>query len=88
MDHEITAAGWADIGHHAGLRHQLPLRPDRYYTMTFTLSAQDHTVPAGHRLALVIGGTDAATFIAPSQRPTLELDLTRTSVTLPFAAGD
>jgi X-Pro dipeptidyl-peptidase len=85
VDHEIVATGWADIGHHATLRHQVPLRPDRFYTMTFQLSTMDHIVPAGHRIGLVIGGSDWFEFLDPGDRPTLTLDLTRTRLTLPVA---
>ncbi|MCP2164560.1 Xaa-Pro dipeptidyl-peptidase [Goodfellowiella coeruleoviolacea] len=87
VDYEIVSEGWADIGHHASLEHQLPLRPGKFYSVTVQLSTQDHVVPAGHRIGLVIGGTDADWFVAPSQRPTLTVDLTGTSVSLPVAAG-
>lgn len=87
VDHEIVASGWTDVGHHASARHQLPLKPDKFYTVTLRLSTLDHIVPAGHRIGLVIGGTDADWIIAPSQGPTLGIDLTRTSVSLPVASG-
>lgn len=45
----------------------------------------DHIVPAGHRLGLVIGGTDWWEFLVPGNRPTLTLDLTRTQLNLPVA---
>ncbi|MEQ0561041.1 CocE/NonD family hydrolase [Amycolatopsis sp. NEAU-NG30] len=82
--HEIVAAGWADLGHHASLRHGHPLVPGRAYTMTFTLSALDHVVPAGHRLGLLLGGTDGQLFdpALPPLGDTLTFDLARTSVTL------
>ncbi|GAA3467503.1 CocE/NonD family hydrolase [Nonomuraea roseola] len=85
VEHEIVATGWADLGHHATLRRGVPLEPDRFYTMTFELSPMDHIVPEGHRLGLVIGGTDWWEFLEPGQRPSLTVDLTRTSLTLPTA---
>ncbi|WP_370965861.1 CocE/NonD family hydrolase [Amycolatopsis sp. cg9] len=83
-DHRIVAAGWADLGHHASLRHGEPLVPGRAYTMTFTLSALDHVLPAGHRLGLLLGGTDGQLFdpALPVLGDTLTFDLARTSVTL------
>ncbi|WP_410634175.1 CocE/NonD family hydrolase [Amycolatopsis sp. cmx-4-83] len=83
VDHRIVAAGWADLGHHASLRHGEPLVPGRAYTMTFTLSALDHVVPAGHRLGLLLGGTDGQLFdpALPVLGDTLTFDLARTSVT-------
>ncbi|MGV9308956.1 CocE/NonD family hydrolase [Nonomuraea sp. NPDC003727] len=83
VDHEIVATGWADLGHHATLRRGVPLDPERFYTMSFDLSPLDHVVPAGHRIGLVIGGTDYWEFLEPGQRPTLTVDLARTTLTLP-----
>ncbi|MEV6872010.1 CocE/NonD family hydrolase [Amycolatopsis sp. NPDC051128] len=83
-DHRIVAAGWADLGHHASLRHGEPLVPGRAYTMTFDLTALDHVVPAGHRLGLLLGGTDGLLFdpALPALGDTLTFDLARTSVTV------
>jgi X-Pro dipeptidyl-peptidase len=84
VDHRIVAAGWADLGHHASLRHGEPLVPGRAYSMTFALTALDHIVPAGHRLGLLLGGTDGQLFdpALPVLGDTLTFDLARTSVTL------
>ncbi|WP_410593791.1 CocE/NonD family hydrolase [Amycolatopsis sp. lyj-23] len=84
VDHRIVAAGWADLGHHASLRHGEPLVPGRAYTMTFGLTALDHVVPAGHRLGLLLGGTDGLLFdpALPAFGDTLTFDLARTSVTV------
>ncbi|MDQ7810224.1 CocE/NonD family hydrolase [Amycolatopsis sp. A133] len=84
VDHRIVAAGWADLGHHASLRHGEPLVPGRPYSMTFSLTALDHVVPAGHRLGLVLGGTDGLLFdpALPALGDTLTFDLARTSVTV------
>ncbi|MEV4058137.1 CocE/NonD family hydrolase [Amycolatopsis sp. NPDC049688] len=83
-DHRIVAAGWADLGHHASLWHGEPLVPGRAYTMTFPLTALDHVVPAGHRLGLLLGGTDGLLFdpALPNYGDTLTFDLARTSVSV------
>jgi X-Pro dipeptidyl-peptidase len=84
VDHRIVAAGWADLGHHASLWHGEPLVPGRPYTMTFSLTALDHVVPAGHRLGLLLGGTDGLLFdpALPNFGDTLTFDLARTSVSV------
>ncbi|MEV5718626.1 CocE/NonD family hydrolase C-terminal non-catalytic domain-containing protein [Amycolatopsis mediterranei] len=84
VDHRIAAAGWADLGHHASLWHGEPLVPGRAYSMTFTLTALDHVVPAGHRLGLVLGGIDGLLFdpALPRLGDTVTFDLARTSVTV------
>ncbi|WP_318306509.1 CocE/NonD family hydrolase [Amycolatopsis solani] len=83
VDHRIIAYGSADLGHHASLRRGEPLVPGRAYPMTFTLTALDHVVPAGHRLGLLLGGTDGLRFdpALPALGDTLTFDLARTSVT-------
>ncbi|TDP97299.1 CocE/NonD family hydrolase [Labedaea rhizosphaerae] len=83
VDHEVVSAGWADLGHWRTLRRGEPLAPDRFYTMRFTLTTVDHTVATGHRLAIVVGGTDAWQFLAPIDPPTLTIDLARSSITFP-----
>lgn len=44
-------------------------------------------VPAGHRLALIVAGTDKDLIDPPSTTPTLKLDLSRTWARVPFVGG-
>ncbi|MER7081698.1 X-Pro dipeptidyl-peptidase [Saccharopolyspora kobensis] len=83
VDFEIIARGWADLANHESLSEERPLEPGEPQTMTFRLATTDHVVPAGHRLALIIGGTDSAFIVAPRQPGEIGLDLSATSVTLP-----
>ncbi|MBJ7907035.1 Xaa-Pro dipeptidyl-peptidase [Streptomyces sp. DSM 110735] len=87
VDATVVSRGWADLGHHASLAKGTPLTPGRAYTMTLDLAATDHVVPAGHRLALVVAGTDKDLIEPPSTRPTLTLDLSRTRARLPLDGG-
>lgn len=83
----VLSRGWADLGT-AGSPHQgVPLTPGKAYTITLDLAATDHVVPAGHRLALIVAGTDRDLIDPPSSTPTLTLDLARTSARLPLAGG-
>jgi X-Pro dipeptidyl-peptidase len=87
VDQQIVSDGWTDVGHYANPYRQLPLSPNRFYTRQLPLSTLDHIVPAGHRLALVVGGTDNWQFFIPSQAPQLTFNLAGTSVTIPVVAG-
>lgn len=87
VDYEIVARGWADLANHESLSEQTPLRPGERYTMDFRLAPTDHVVPAGHRLALIIGGTDGAFVDAPEQPGGLNIALKPTSVGLPIVGG-
>ncbi|MFE3634895.1 Xaa-Pro dipeptidyl-peptidase [Streptomyces sp. NPDC059168] len=86
-DYTVFSRGWADLGHHASLRRGVPLTPGEAVTMTLDLAATDHVVPRGHRLALVVAGTDKDLIDPPSTRPALTLDLARTSARLPLTGG-
>ncbi|MGW0464900.1 Xaa-Pro dipeptidyl-peptidase [Streptomyces sp. NPDC003027] len=87
VGHTVVSRGWADLGTWADPRKGRPLTPGTAYTVTLRLAATDHVVPAGHRLALIIGGTDKDLLDPPSTTPTLILDLARTSARLPLVGG-
>lgn len=87
VDYTVFSRGWADLGHYAGDGTGRPLMPGRAYTLTLDLAATDHVVPAGHRLALIIAGTDAGLLEPPSTTPRLTVDLPRTLARLPLVGG-
>ncbi|MET8773039.1 Xaa-Pro dipeptidyl-peptidase, partial [Streptomyces sp. NPDC004658] len=87
VDDTVVSRGWADLGHYAWPARGVPLTPGRAYTITLDLAATDHVVPAGHRLALIVAGTDKDLIDPPSSRPTLTVDLSRTSATVPVVGG-
>ncbi|TWP43980.1 Xaa-Pro dipeptidyl-peptidase [Lentzea tibetensis] len=84
VDAQVVARGWADLANYASLSSPRTITPGTSYTMTFRLSTADHIVPAGHRLALVIGGTDSSMIATPSQLPRLTVNLAGTSVRVPL----
>ncbi|MFE2279082.1 Xaa-Pro dipeptidyl-peptidase [Streptomyces sp. NPDC059454] len=87
VEHTIVSRGWADLGNHADDGKGEPLTPGKRYTITLDLAATDHVVPEGHRLALIVAGTDRGLIDPPADTPTLTLDLARTSVRVPFVGG-
>ncbi|MCG0065056.1 Xaa-Pro dipeptidyl-peptidase [Streptomyces tricolor] len=87
VDYTVVSRGWADLGHYAWPAAGGPLTPGRAYTITLDLAATDHVVPAGHRLALIVAGTDKDLIDPPSTRPTLTVDLSRTTAKVPLVGG-
>ncbi|MFI8288482.1 Xaa-Pro dipeptidyl-peptidase [Streptomyces sp. NPDC085614] len=87
VTHTVVSRGWADLGTWADPGEGRPLTPGRAYTITLKLASADHVVPAGHRLALIVGGTDKDLLDPPSTTPTLTLDLARTTARLPLVGG-
>jgi X-Pro dipeptidyl-peptidase len=87
VDYTVVSRGWADLGTYASDLKGVPLTPGQAYTLTLDLAATDHVVPAGHRLALIVAGTDKDLIDPPSTTPTLTLDLSRTSARVPLVGG-
>ncbi|WP_030243529.1 MULTISPECIES: Xaa-Pro dipeptidyl-peptidase [unclassified Streptomyces] len=87
VDYTIVSRGWADLGNHASDLKGAPLTPGKRYTITLDLAATDHVVPKGHRLALIVAGTDKGLIDPPADKPRLKLDLSRTSARVPFVGG-
>ncbi|MEV4740887.1 Xaa-Pro dipeptidyl-peptidase [Streptomyces sp. NPDC049555] len=87
VGHTVLSRGWADLDHWASRRHGRPVTPGRPYDITLDLAATDHVVPAGHRLALIVAGTDAGLIEPASTTPHVTVDLARSSATLPFVGG-
>jgi X-Pro dipeptidyl-peptidase len=84
---EVISRGWADLGHYASLTSKATLTPGKQYTMTFKLATTDHQVAAGHRLALIVGGTDSGYITAGSGKPKITLSLTGTSIQVPLVGS-
>ncbi|WP_442304019.1 Xaa-Pro dipeptidyl-peptidase [Streptomyces sp. 2RAF24] len=87
VGYTVISRGWADLGTWADPRQGRPLTPGRAYTMTLKLAPTDHVVPAGHRLALIVAGTDKDLLDPPATRPTVTLDLARTRAEVPLLGG-
>ncbi|MFI1098004.1 Xaa-Pro dipeptidyl-peptidase [Streptomyces sp. NPDC020917] len=87
VDHTVFSRGWADLGHYQSLAHGVPLTPGKPYTMTIQLAATDHVVPAGHRLALIVAGTDGGLILPASTTPTVSVDLSQSVLRLPVSGG-
>ncbi|MFC1418011.1 Xaa-Pro dipeptidyl-peptidase [Streptacidiphilus cavernicola] len=87
VGYTIFSRGWADLGHYAGLNQTSTITPGTSYSITFNLAGTDHVVPAGHRLALIVAGTDNGLLNPPSTKPTITLDLAHSSLHLPLVGG-
>jgi X-Pro dipeptidyl-peptidase len=87
VDRTVFSRGWADLGNYASDRRGVPLTPGRACTVTLDLAATDHVLPKGHRLALIVGGTDKDLIDPPASTPTLTVDLSRPAAHVPPAGG-
>ncbi|MEU5974577.1 Xaa-Pro dipeptidyl-peptidase [Streptomyces sp. NPDC047315] len=87
VDYTVFSRGWADLGNYASNDTGRPLIPGKPHTITLDLHASDHVVPAGHRLALIVAGTDRDLIEPPASTPTLTVDLAKTSAQLSIVGG-
>ncbi|MFH8984055.1 Xaa-Pro dipeptidyl-peptidase [Streptomyces varsoviensis] len=85
--HTIFSRGWADLGHYADLWHGQRLTPGTSYRITLDLAASDHVVPAGHRLALIVAGTDKGLIEPADTTPKLTVDLAGSAARVPVVGG-
>ncbi|MET0238195.1 MAG: Xaa-Pro dipeptidyl-peptidase [Kibdelosporangium sp.] len=83
VDAQVIARGWADLANYSSLSTPRTLVPGTKYTIGFRLSAADWVVPRGHRLGLVIAGTDSSMTTSPAQLPRITVTLGETSAQIP-----
>ncbi len=84
-DAAVLTRGWVDAAHRDSLTSPAPLRPDRWYTVTFDLNAHDAVLPAGRVLGLVLTLSDTEYTLPASTGATVQVDLSRSRLGLPVS---
>ena len=84
----IITRGWADLQNYKSLRESKPLKPGKFYEMTFTLQPDDQVIAEGQQIALMIFSSDKDFTLWPYPGTKLTLDLDKTSLTLPVVGGE
>jgi X-Pro dipeptidyl-peptidase len=84
---EIVARGWLDAHNRRSLSAAETLTPGKNYQFTWDTLPNDYVVKPGHRLALILAGSDA-TETSPDQpaAATVTVDLAASRVWLPLTA--
>jgi len=85
----IVARGWMDSRHRTSLTTPTPAVPGTYYGITWQTLPQDYVFKAGHRLALVLGGTEYV-YDNNDATPTgtqVTVNLAGSSITIPVVLG-
>lgn len=83
----IITRGWADPQNHASLRKGKPLKPDKFYSMTFPLQPDDQIIPKGQKIGLMIFSSDKEFTVWPSPGTELTVDIEHTVLELPVVGG-
>ena len=82
-DVNVVARGFLDAQNHSSLSQPSPLTPGTYYSVSWGTLPQDYTFKAGHRLALILTGTDTDVVGDTATGASVTVDLAGSSVTLP-----
>ncbi|MFC4535821.1 Xaa-Pro dipeptidyl-peptidase [Sphaerisporangium dianthi] len=81
---EIVARGWIDAQNRESLSEPSPLEPGTYAKVEWKTLPQDYVFKKGHRLALVIAGTDATYSGEAATGAGVTVDLAKSKVLLPL----
>jgi X-Pro dipeptidyl-peptidase len=84
---EIVARGWIDVQNRDSLSTSSPLPVGTWGKVRWQTLPQDYTFGKGHRIGLVVAGTDTTYTSEEGTGANVTLDLTRSSVVVPFTQG-
>jgi X-Pro dipeptidyl-peptidase len=81
---EIVARGWIDVQNRASLTDPMPLPIGQYGRVRWGTLPHDYVFKRGHRLGLVLAGTDTTYTGDVPTGANVTVDLARSSVTVPL----
>jgi X-Pro dipeptidyl-peptidase len=83
----IVARGWLDAQNAQSLSDPKPLEPGRYYDVRWETLSQEYVLKQGHRLGLILAGTDSDYNTETATGAKVTVDLHGSSVSVPLVAG-
>ncbi|WP_320111133.1 Xaa-Pro dipeptidyl-peptidase [Draconibacterium orientale] len=83
----LITRGWADLQNYKSLRESEPLKPGKFYEMTFELQPDDQVIKAGQQIGLMIFSSDRDFTLRPKPGTELTVDLNGTSIEIPVVGG-
>lgn len=83
----IITRGWADPQNHKSLTQSGPLKPGKFYQVSFDLMPDDQIIPKGQRIGLMIFSSDREFTLWPKPGTELTVDLDATHLHLPIVGG-
>ena len=84
-DIEIVSRGWLDAKHRESEREVSAVVPGETYRLRWEIFGDDWTFGRGHRMGIVIAGSDASYTIPDPMRPTVTVELGASKVRMPIA---
>jgi X-Pro dipeptidyl-peptidase len=83
----IITRGWADPQNYNSLTKSKPLKPGKFYELSFDLQPDDQIIPKGQQIGLLIFSSDKEFTLWPDPGTELTIDLDGTSIILPIVGG-
>ncbi|MDC7999726.1 Xaa-Pro dipeptidyl-peptidase [Aequorivita todarodis] len=83
----IITRGWADPQNSKSISESEPLKPGKFYELSFNLIPDDQVIPAGQQIGLMIFSSDSEFTILPNPGTELTVDLDKTTVEIPVVGG-
>lgn len=87
ITNNLITRGWADPQNHKSLNESEPLKPGKFYTLTFDLMPDDQIIPKGQRIGLMIFSSDQEFTLWPAPGTELTIDLKNTQLSIPVVGG-
>ena len=81
---EIVSRGWIDVQNRDSLSNPAPLPAGQYGRVRWQTLPQEYVFKKGHRLGLVLAGTDTGYTVDTPTGATVTVDLTRSRITVPL----
>ncbi len=83
----IITRGWADPQNYKSLSESKPLKPGKFYELSFDLQPDDQIIPVGQQIGLMIFSSDKDFTLWPDPGTELTIDLDGTSISIPVVGG-
>ena len=87
ITNNVITRGWADLQNNKSLRKSKPLKPGKFYKMTFDLQPDDQIIRKGQQIGLMIFSSDNQFTLLPKPGTELTVNLQGTSITIPVVGG-
>lgn len=84
----LITRGWADLQNAQSLTSSEPLKPGKFYEMSFSLQPDDQIIPPGQQIGLMIFSSDKEFTLWPEPGTELSIELGSTSLQLPVVGGE
>ncbi|MDY0409299.1 Xaa-Pro dipeptidyl-peptidase [Virgibacillus soli] len=85
--YEIVTHGWLDAQNWESLHYSNPLEPGKQYGFQWDMLPEDYVFKKGHRLGVIIVGSDPNWIMTDSNRAKIDVSLGESYIKLPIVGG-